>query len=130
MEISDGKLGALVFHLARPCPEALLLPMRDGAGNITLCGWEAHGGCISQSGHGPVDLSASGLGLSDTTSHRWIYHPCLELRACKRSVGLHFLYGLNTATSADCPQPLRRGMPSSRRALLVSTFMLKVVRRL
>lgn len=68
MEISDGKLGALVFHLARPCPEALLLPMRDGAGNITLCGWEAHGGCIFQSGHGPVDLSASGLGLSDTTS--------------------------------------------------------------
>lgn len=68
MEISDGKLGALVFHLARPCPEALLLPMRDGAGNITLCGWEAHRGCISQSGHGPVDLSASGLGLSDSTS--------------------------------------------------------------
>lgn len=69
MEISDGKLGALVFHLARLCPEALLLPMRDGAGNITLCGWEAHGGGrISQSGHGPVDLSASGLGLSDTTS--------------------------------------------------------------
>lgn len=49
MEISDGKLGALVFHLARPCPEALLLPMRDGAGNITLCCWEAHGGGASSS---------------------------------------------------------------------------------
>lgn len=55
MEISDGKLGALVFHLARLCPEALLLPMRDGAGNITLCGWEAHGG----GAHLPVRAWAS-----------------------------------------------------------------------
>lgn len=29
---------------------------------------ESPQGCVSQSGHGPVDLSASGLGLSDTSS--------------------------------------------------------------
>lgn len=67
MEISDGKRGALVFHLACSYPEALLQPTRDRAGNITQR-QESPQGCVSQSGHGPVHLSASGLGLSDTGS--------------------------------------------------------------
>lgn len=52
MEISDGKLGALAFHLACPYPEAPLQPARDGAGNITLSGREAHRGASPSQGTG------------------------------------------------------------------------------
>lgn len=52
MEISDGKLGALVFHLACSCPEALLQPRRDRAGNITPSGGEAHRGASHCRGTG------------------------------------------------------------------------------
>ena len=47
-----GKLGALVFHLARSYPEALLQPTRDRAGNITLSGREAHRGASPRQGTG------------------------------------------------------------------------------
>lgn len=52
MEISDGKLGVLVFHLACSYPEALLQPTRDRAGNITLSGREAHRGASPSQGTG------------------------------------------------------------------------------
>lgn len=118
MEISDGKRGALVFHLACSYPEALLQPTRDRAGNITQR-QESPQGCVSQSGHGPVDLSASGLGLSDTSSLTGGF--ITIARSCgahKLNTGLHFLYWLSTATSANSPQPLQ-----TRGALLKSCFM-------
>lgn len=52
MEISDGKLGALVFHLACSYPEALLQRTRDSAGNITLSGRKAHRGASPSQGTG------------------------------------------------------------------------------
>lgn len=121
MEISDGKLGALVFHLARSCPEALLQPARDGAGNITLSGRGKPTGVRL-----PVRARASRFicqwpgPVWYKLSHRWIYHRCLELQAYKLNTHLHFLYQLSTATSANSPQPLKLRVHSSRHVLFVS----------
>lgn len=80
MEISDGKLSALAFHLAWPYPEALLQPARDSAGNTTLSSGNAQRGS-SLSGHRLDDLSGTDLGLSDANSHTGGFiTPCLALQ--------------------------------------------------
>lgn len=57
MEISDGKLSALTFHLAHSYPEAVLQPARDKAGNITLSGGKAHWAVSPSQGMGrPIYL--------------------------------------------------------------------------
>lgn len=118
MEISDGKLGALVFHLACSYPEALLQRTRDSAGNITLSGRKAHRGASPSQGTGqsiylPVAWACliQALTQVDLSPLPGAAGPQTQYRP------LFFLYWLSRTTSVNSPQPLKLRAHCSRSIL-------------
>lgn len=109
MEISDGKLAALVFHLPCSYPVAALQPTRDRAGNITLSSREAHGGASpSQGTSWSIYLPVAWACLIQALSE-------VDLSPLPGAVGLQTQYRppfflfkwLSMATSSNSPQPLK-----------------------
>ena len=126
MEISDGKLSALAFHLAQTYPEALLQPARDNAGHITLSRRNAQRDASLNQGMGwPIYLAVAWVCLIQAFTQVDLSPPAW---ACSSSPTNSIQHSIcytcsgTTTTSVQSPQPLEPGWLY----LFVSTLQFEV----
>lgn len=113
MDIYDGKLSALAFHLAWTYPEALLQPARDSAGHITLSRRNTQRDASLSQGTGwPIYLAVAWVCLIqaftqvDLSPPAW---PCSSSPTNSIQHSICYTRSVTTITSAQSPQPLEPG---------------------
>lgn len=113
MDIYDGKLSALAFHLAWTYPEALLQPARDSAGHITLSRRNTQRDASLSQGTGwPIYLAVAWVCLIQAFTQVDLSPPAWACSSSPTNSIQHYIFytcsGTTTA-SAQSPQPLEPG---------------------